>query len=257
MVGRRSTRWWGYALSHKGKAKDPDNRCGTQRTGRMRTPMQKSNPNSSSTALRFAGAIRKKTRFQEMEMMQAQPAAQDAAHQQNLAVVAGHYQRQIADLAGFVKSKFPDEQELPPSLFAAPPLPVPAHVHASVSILTFALTCAAIMQVLITSLVLCAGSVGRFEPDSRCYPSTGSFSTTPDLPDLPHTAVHVGSTTIAGLLLVAGGADAAGASPALLSLRLAAGVRVDSATSTVTTIARVVCVGARWGRWDPGDDTTS
>jgi hypothetical protein len=55
-------------------------------------------------------------------MMLAQLAAQDAAHQQSLVVVAGHYQRQIANLAGFVKSKFPDEQELPPSLFAAPPL---------------------------------------------------------------------------------------------------------------------------------------
>jgi hypothetical protein len=54
-------------------------------------------------------------------MMQSQLAAQDAAHQQNLAAVAGHYQRQIADLASFVKSKFPDEQELPPSLFVAPP----------------------------------------------------------------------------------------------------------------------------------------
>jgi hypothetical protein len=25
-------------------------------------------------------------------------------------------------MAGFIKSKFPDEQELPPSLFVAPPL---------------------------------------------------------------------------------------------------------------------------------------
>jgi hypothetical protein len=32
----------------------------------------------------------------------------------------------------------------------------------------FALPCAAILQVLITSLVLCASSVGGFEPDSRC-----------------------------------------------------------------------------------------
>jgi hypothetical protein len=101
-------------------------------------------------------------------MMQSQLAAQDAAHQQNLAVVAGHYQRQIADLASFVKSKFPDEQELPPSLFVAPPLPVPAPVHTSVSILPFSLACAAILQVLITSLVLCVGSVGGFEPESRC-----------------------------------------------------------------------------------------
>jgi hypothetical protein len=33
------------------------------------------------------------------EMMQAQLAAQDAAHQQNLEAVAGHYQRQIVDLS--------------------------------------------------------------------------------------------------------------------------------------------------------------
>jgi hypothetical protein len=97
-----------------------------------------------------------------------QLAAQDAAHQQNLAAVVGHYQRQIADLAGFVKSKFPDEQEIPPSLFTAPPLPVPAPVHAPVSIFPFALACAAILQVLITSLVLCVCSVGGFEPDSKC-----------------------------------------------------------------------------------------
>jgi hypothetical protein len=42
-------------------------------------------------------------------MMLAQLAAQDAAHQQSLVAMAGHYQRQIADLAGFVKSKFLDE----------------------------------------------------------------------------------------------------------------------------------------------------
>jgi hypothetical protein len=102
------------------------------------------------------------------EMMLAQLAAQNAAHQQSLAAMAGHYQRQIADLAGFVKSKFSDEQELPPSLFAAPQLLVPHPVHALVSILPFALACAAILQVLITSLVLSAGSVGGFEPDSRC-----------------------------------------------------------------------------------------
>jgi hypothetical protein len=64
-----------------------------------------------------------------------------------------------------------------------------------------------------------------------------------------HAAVHVGST-VADLLVVAGGADAAGASPALLALRPAAGVRVDSGAATATTSVRVVCVGARWGRWD-------
>jgi hypothetical protein len=40
------------------------------------------------------------------------------------------------------------------------------------------------------------------------------------------------------------------ASPALLALRPAAGVRVDSGAATTTTSIRVVCVGARWGRWD-------
>jgi hypothetical protein len=50
---------------------------------------------------------------------------------------------------------------------------------------------------------------------------------------------------------VAGGIDAAGASPTLLALQLTARVRVDSAATTVTATAGVVCVGARWGRWDP------
>jgi hypothetical protein len=36
----------------------------------------------------------------------------------------------------------------------------------------------------------------------------------------------------------------------LLALRPAAGVRVDSGAATTTTSVRVVCVGARWGRWD-------
>jgi hypothetical protein len=51
----------------------------------------------------------------------------------------------MADLAGFVKSKFSNEQELPPSLFAATPLPMLVPVHAPVSILPFALACAAIL----------------------------------------------------------------------------------------------------------------
>jgi hypothetical protein len=45
---------------------------------------------------------------------------------------------------------------------------VPPPIHAPVSILPFALACAAILQVLITSLVLCAGSVRGFVPDSKC-----------------------------------------------------------------------------------------
>jgi hypothetical protein len=59
----------------------------------------------------------------------------------------------------------------------------------------------------------------------------------------------VGSTVV-DLLVVARGVDAVGASPALLALRLAAGVRVDLGAATATTSVRVVCVGARWGRWD-------
>jgi hypothetical protein len=120
-------------------------------------------------------------------MMLAQLAAQDAAHQQSLAAMAGNYQRQIADLAGFVKSKFPDEQELPPSLFAAPPLPVPPPVHAPMSILSFALACAAILQVLITSLVLCAGSVGGFEPTPGASPPLGLSPQHPTYHTQPYT----------------------------------------------------------------------
>jgi hypothetical protein len=70
-------------------------------------------------------------------------------------------------------------------------------------------------------------------------------------------------STVVDLLIVAGGADAAGASPALLALRPAARVRVDSGAATATTSVRVVCVGARWGRRDlwgrrgtPGDCAT-
>jgi hypothetical protein len=99
-------------------------------------------------------------------------------------------------------------------------------------------------QVLITSLGLCAGAVGGFEPDSRYQASTGSFSTLQlaSLLDLPHAAVRVASSTVAGLLLVAACADAAGA------------LRVDAAGASVALLdvrggaaVRLVSVGARWG----------
>jgi hypothetical protein len=155
-----------------------------------------------------------------------------------------HYQRQLADLTGYFHSQIPGTQEPPPSLFAPPPILVPAPVQAPVSILPIALACVAILQVLITSLGLCAGAIGRFEPDSRYQPSTRSFSTPrlASLLDLPHTAVRVASSTVVGLLLVAAHAnvagalqvDAAGASAALLDVRGGAAVRL-------------VSVGARWG----------
>jgi hypothetical protein len=150
----------------------------------------------------------------------------------------------LADLTGYFRSQIPGTQEPPPSLFAPPPIPVLAPVQAPVSILPVALACAAILQVLITSLGLCAGVVSGFEPDSRYQPSTGSFSTPrlASLLDLPHIAVRVASSTVAGLLLMAARAntagalwvDAAGASTALLDVR--GGVAV-----------RLVSVGARWG----------
>jgi hypothetical protein len=117
---------------------------------------------------------------------------------------------------------------------------VSAPVPAPVSILPIALACVVILQVLITSLGLCGGTVGGFEPDSRWQPSTGSFSTAQlaSLPDLPHAAVRVASSIVAGLLLVSARANAAGASAALLDVRGGAA-------------GRVVSVGARWGLWDP------
>jgi hypothetical protein len=118
----------------------------------------------ASHTINHAGVILQ-ARFQQL---QAHQEAQNTAHQQQLAAVTQFYQRQLADLAGFVRSQLPGTQELPPSLFAEPPLPVPAPVPGPVSILPVALVCAAILQVLITSLGLCAGSVGGFEPDSRC-----------------------------------------------------------------------------------------
>jgi hypothetical protein len=145
---------------------------------------------------------------------------------------------------------FPDPgtQEPPPSLFAPPPIPVLAPVQAPVSILPVALACAAILQVLITTLGLCADAVSGFKPDSRYQPSTGSFSTPrlASLLDLPHAVVRVASSTVVGLLLVAARADVAGAlradatgaSAALLDVRGGAAVRL-------------VSVGARWGLWDP------
>jgi hypothetical protein len=97
---------------------------------------------------------------------------QEAAHQQQMAALMQHYQRQLVNLTGYFQSQIPGTQEPPALLFAPPPAPVPAPV----SILLVALACAAILQVLITSLGLCAGTVGGFEPDSRWQPSTGSFS---------------------------------------------------------------------------------
>jgi hypothetical protein len=94
-------------------------------------------------------------------------------------------------------------------------VPAPIPVPDPVSILPVALACAAILQVLITLLGLCADTIRGFEPDSRCQPSTRSFSTVglASLPDLPHVAVHVASSTVAaGVLLMAAGADTAGAS---------------------------------------------
>jgi hypothetical protein len=84
-----------------------------------------------------------------------------AAHREHLAAIAQHYQRQLVD-------QIPGTQEPPPSLFAPPPVPLPVPVPGPVSIFPVALACAVILQVLIISLGLCAGTVGGFEPDSGC-----------------------------------------------------------------------------------------
>jgi hypothetical protein len=190
-------------------------------------------------------------RFEELQANQAAQEArqealrlqQEAAHQQQIAALTRHYQRQLADLTGYFCSQIPGTQE-PPLLFAPPPIPVPAPVQAPVSILLVALACAAILQVLITSLGLCAGAIGGFEPDSRYQPSTGSFSTPrlASLLDLPHAAVRVASSTVAGLLLVAARADVAGALRVDVAGALAALLDVQGSAAV-----RLVSVGARWG----------
>jgi hypothetical protein len=93
--------------------------------------------------------------------------------------------------------------------------------------------------VLMRSLVLCAGTVGGFEPDSsKWQPSTGPFSTArvPGSPDLPDSGLHVAryrsSSTDGAGALWAYKRPSAGA--ALLDVLGSAAVRV-------------VSVGARWG----------
>ncbi|XP_021301420.1 extensin-like [Sorghum bicolor] len=74
-------------------------------------------------------------RMEELEANQAaqdlahkaQLAAVEAAHQAHLAALTEHHQRQMADLASFLRTQH--QQDLPPSLFAPPPVPVPAPVQ--------------------------------------------------------------------------------------------------------------------------------
>jgi hypothetical protein len=162
--------------------------------------------------------------------------AQEANHQQQLAAVALHYQCQLANLIGYFWSQILGTQEPPPSLFAPPPVPLPVPAPGPVSIFPVALAYAAILQVLITSLGLCAGTVGGFEPDSRCQPSTGSFSTAwlATLPELPHAAVRLASSTVVG---------------ALRACKLP--VAAAGALLAAAVASELVVVGARWGLWDP------
>jgi hypothetical protein len=71
--------------------------------------------------------------------------AQEANHQQQLAAVVLHYQRQLADLIGYFRSQILGTQEPPPSLFAPPLVPPPVPAPGPVSIFPIALACAAIL----------------------------------------------------------------------------------------------------------------
>jgi hypothetical protein len=79
----------------------------------------------------------------------------------------------------------------------------------------------------------------------------GSFSTAPTYLTYPTQPYMWAPPPSQGYSSWSGAHTQWGASPTLLALRLAAGVRVDSAAATVTATTTVVCVGARLGRWDP------
>ena len=100
--------------------------------------------------INLAGVILQATVAQLLANQEAQARVYD----QNLAAISQHYQRQLLETVGYFRSQMPGSQEPPPSIFAPPPVPVPIPVHAPgsnpVSILSVALTCAAIHGVLIT-----------------------------------------------------------------------------------------------------------
>jgi hypothetical protein len=109
---------------------------------------------------------------QELQASQAAEAAiqaqRDSTHQEQLVALTQHYQRQLADLSLHFWAQIPGKQEPPASIFAPPlvvPLPVP--LSGQVSTMPVALACTASLQVLITPLGLCAGTVGGFELDSK------------------------------------------------------------------------------------------
>ena len=121
-----------------------------------------------SHTINFAGVILQA----QIAQLQTNQENMAVAHQRQLAAVTQHYQRQMQDFAAYFRGlQIPGMQqhELPASIFAPPPFPVPTPIATPVSILPVALACAAILQVLMRSLILCAGTVGGFEPDSsRC-----------------------------------------------------------------------------------------
>jgi hypothetical protein len=96
-----------------------------------------------------------------------------------MAALGKHYQRALQDLTTYLGAQIPraHQAELPPLLFAPPPILVPTPFSIPVSILPIALAYVAILHVLMRSLALCAGTVGGFELDSTCQPSTRPFST--------------------------------------------------------------------------------
>jgi hypothetical protein len=121
---------------------------------------------------------------------------------------------------------------------------VPPPVHAPVSILSFALACAAILQILITSLVLCAGSVGGFSnPTPGASPPPGLSPQHPTYPTQPYTWAPPSQTYSSW----PGAQMQRGPRPPYWHYDPPQG---SGCAATATTSVRVVCVGARWGRWD-------
>ena len=181
-----------------------------------------------------------------------------ATHEQQMAALGQHYQRALLDLTTYLRAQISGAQqvELPPSLFAPPPIPP---FPALISILPVALACAGILHVLMRSLVLYVGTVSGFEPDSRCQLSTGPFSTArvPGLPHLPDTAVPLADADLPAAtgVLVPTSTDATGV---LVSASTAAAgaLRACKCLSSELLACRLVSVGGGGSR-APRDDRST
>ena len=147
----------------------------------------------------------KKREEEREEAIEARIEARMAARvQEQVVALTAHYQRQLATVSGHFAAQIPGMEPPPASIYAPPPVvPLPGALPlpglGRVSTLPLALACRVswpscpclafvpyFLQVLelphagevlpkfcrgvvlITSLGLCAGTVGGFEPDSRC-----------------------------------------------------------------------------------------